>query len=543
MPIMSNKKLNLSGNEALIYSYFYAATQNNKSTDTAAWVKGSFQFFEALLNISRRSVIRCINRLCEKELLQKRNYAVNNGEKITNLYAAVVPKGIFANGFEAGINPQDMAIPISYQSASETGKITDTTDQPIPENSVENSIDGPTDQPLENVENSSILPPNGKTAGQPLVTKCHYPWCQNVTTPSDKMSLPNINKYKNNNKIIHPTKRTTDGCQVDNPNSESSPYSNKISPTPKTERSVEGEQSVGSDVACNSDQAHAKLVAETLASRTDGRMDSEVEEIHEACAEPHEGSKFGRMDGQSDSEEVVLDAASEADFALLCAVAKNRNKLERAEGIAETKRAFAALVGQGFASWEIAHAFVEKQKSVDRDTCYSPQLCRWLNDCAAKEIERSRYKWRNLGLRARFRRYFDTIRVLGSENSISLLTFDERYPNGDSEKLVDTSSAQESAEDAGQEDKNNATESGKRPVPLQEFLEQKIQNGESLSAFEKLYAKRYGVAQTSEQVALDSDSGSSSGRGSGEKSSRSGAVVSERLSPDEQKPKVITPVI
>ncbi len=529
VPAFVFSELNLSGNEALIYSYFYAATQNNKNADTAIWAKGSFQFFEALLNVSRSTVIRCINHLCEKSFLQKRSFVEDNGRKVSNLYAAVVPEGIFANGFEAGINPETMAIPVSYQSASEVGSIQNTTDITIPEeeNSEENSTDfnvenfneDPAPEALKNVENSPISPENDKTAGQPLVSKCYYPWCQNDTSPSSKMTLANINKYINKYKTNHPTNRTTDCCQVDSqPASFSVVAPLEDLPTSQNECEINTPSQADENLDHNQTCACAQPSSGSEIFRTDGRMDSENREFQGAYAQPQgntpqdtqtleslnaqmplaaeakESEKPASADNEND--QVALDVTS-ADFELLLAITKNRNKLDNPVGWTETLGAYAALISQGFYSWEIVSAWQARQNEFDGQAKYSPQLCKWLNTQAAKSIERMRYKQRNMGLRARLRRYFDSMQPLYRENAIPMLTFDERYPKEDS--IINNScpayaGVQENhVKQSATGEAEGSEEQKAKTVSMQEFLTKKLECGEELSEFERTYAMRFGL--------------------------------------------------
>lgn len=66
------KDLDLAGNDLLVYSLIYGFSQDGESD-----FHGSISFIQQFLNIDRRTVIRSMNRLLERGLLQKERKKVD----------------------------------------------------------------------------------------------------------------------------------------------------------------------------------------------------------------------------------------------------------------------------------------------------------------------------------------------------------------------------------------------------------------------------------------------------------------------------------
>lgn len=82
VPIWVHKELGLTGNEALMYSLIYTATHDGKS-----YFYGSLDFMSKALNINIATTKRVMNKLVEKELINKKN--VRKGKEYTNNYYTV----------------------------------------------------------------------------------------------------------------------------------------------------------------------------------------------------------------------------------------------------------------------------------------------------------------------------------------------------------------------------------------------------------------------------------------------------------------------
>ena len=66
-------ELELSGNEAIVYAAIYGFTQNSED-----WFTGSLNYLSESIRISKRNILRILDKLEQKGLVKKENYKVQN---------------------------------------------------------------------------------------------------------------------------------------------------------------------------------------------------------------------------------------------------------------------------------------------------------------------------------------------------------------------------------------------------------------------------------------------------------------------------------
>lgn len=69
-------KLNLSGNNLLVYAIIYGFTQ-----DAESWFKGSRQYLANWCNCTTRGIQKNLNYLLDRNLITKKSY-IHNGDKV-----------------------------------------------------------------------------------------------------------------------------------------------------------------------------------------------------------------------------------------------------------------------------------------------------------------------------------------------------------------------------------------------------------------------------------------------------------------------------
>ena len=177
-------ELGLNPSEGLVYSFFYSATQKNKTPEEVCWQIGTYNFLATMIGCTKRSLINIINSLEKKGLLIKKKSTTNFGSPAANQYCAIVPNSVLATGFAGGYIPADFN-PKKQNTSSEGGE----------------KISLPSEKISPGGENTSLG------------------WCKNFTRGGEKISLPSekispptnkiVNKYKYNNKYKSPTSTST----------------------------------------------------------------------------------------------------------------------------------------------------------------------------------------------------------------------------------------------------------------------------------------------------------------------------------------------
>ncbi len=80
-------KLKLSGNELLVYALIYGFSQDGES-----YFYGSANYIADFINVSKRSILKILNNLTEKQLLSKKDIFENNVKRC--YYQATIPNNM-----------------------------------------------------------------------------------------------------------------------------------------------------------------------------------------------------------------------------------------------------------------------------------------------------------------------------------------------------------------------------------------------------------------------------------------------------------------
>ncbi len=413
-------ELDLKGVEALIYSYFYAATQANKNEETACWAKGSFSFLSSLLNVTRPNIISAIKNLMAKGLLAKKQFTFSKDFHATNLYAAIVPEGVLGCGFANGIDPERMGIPVSYQNATEVGTIVD-----INENEEKEKFSTIASDQVKQ-EFSTFCPEgaSNKTAGQ-RGSENFAPGGSIETIPGGSIETIPLNIIRNKyiNKPTNQAQPVTNTVAVTNNSNPVSSSSVVLPADPDMEPEAQPESIASPDSVGRMDFSKKEKEENAL-------MENSNEFTHKATNVAESATARPNIDGS-----YQLSEAEEYDFKFLCTITKNRNFLTSAKGVAQTKEAYIALLSKGFASWEIVRAWKERQAETDADPKYMPQLLKWLQVPAETALVVYRNKFKLTSYKTLFGWFYDKNRYQYHAYQIPMLTFDERGLRDNSEDI------------------------------------------------------------------------------------------------------------
>ena len=381
-PAFVFSELKLNGTEALIYSYFYAATQANKEPNTAIWARASFSFLASFLNVSERSIVNTINKLCKKNLLAKKCFRETTRGDICNLYAAILPNGILANNNIGGIDPQQMNIPITYFKAHEVGTFFDDFSDIAKEN-----------------ERS---PQTEQTNTQAIKT-------------TSKQQNPSSDPYE---KFSHGVKQAKQQNPSSDPYEKFSPHkiNNNIYNNNINNNIIYNKRSNNNPTNTSNNIDSCQQRASKKQNFADGRKNSEKTPVQNANQEHKTAACNQKTPVQSDNELILAAELSKREqrcFELMIKVAINKNLLTTDDNINNTKEIFQNLLTKkDYQAWEILNAWICAQQRYkrEREAKFMPQLAKWLtSEECIKFLEKDRRNWRYRTSEERYNTFLETV--------------------------------------------------------------------------------------------------------------------------------------